>query len=168
MSEQDPTLDGDPNLTTDDAIVAEVNDIITPEADKDREKVKAALIATKKELRDTKRRLKDVEPIAQRSRESRRASQARAADHRRHHQQPETARRSAPHLAGHQRDAGERAPPPIPTTIPTRPRWLRNSGSTAPTASRPTSNAAAASSRASIRGTASRPTNVCARSPGSP
>lgn len=74
MSEHDPVLDGDPKIDNggsddDAAIAAEVDELTKPEADKDRDKVKAALIAAKKELRDANRRVKALEPEAARAKE---------------------------------------------------------------------------------------------------
>jgi len=68
---QDPVtpLDGDPNLGADADLIAEVEDLVKPQADQDRDKVKAALIAAKRENRALAKKLKDVEPIAARAAE---------------------------------------------------------------------------------------------------
>jgi hypothetical protein len=54
----------DPNAVPDDdaAIAAEVEDLTKPQADQDRDKVKNALIQAKKELRESKRRVAELEP----------------------------------------------------------------------------------------------------------
>jgi hypothetical protein len=59
-----------PETQTDDAaILAEVEELVTPEAEKDRDKVKAALIAAKREARAANRKVKELEPVAARARE---------------------------------------------------------------------------------------------------
>lgn len=71
MSDLDPNqppIDADPNLGADDQdIVAEVEELTKPEADKDRDKVKHALIAAKRELKASNRRVKELEPVAARA-----------------------------------------------------------------------------------------------------
>lgn len=59
VTETETTTDPD-----DAALIAEVEELTRPEADKDRDKVKHALIAAKRELRQSNRRVKELEPIA--------------------------------------------------------------------------------------------------------
>lgn len=58
----------DPPADPDDAaLVAEVDELTRPQADTDRDKVKHALIAAKRDLRSANRRVKELEPIAARA-----------------------------------------------------------------------------------------------------
>lgn len=64
----DDVLNDAPEEHADDAaIVAEVEELTRPEADKDRDKVKNALITAKRELRAANRRIKEIEPVATRA-----------------------------------------------------------------------------------------------------
>lgn len=57
----------DPEIGEDADIVAEVDELVKPDSEKDRDKVKAALIATKRELRASKRENATLKPIADRA-----------------------------------------------------------------------------------------------------
>lgn len=70
MADDETVETTDTPPTDDDAqLVAEVEELTRPAAEKDQDRVKHALIAAKRELRTANRRVKELEPIAQRATE---------------------------------------------------------------------------------------------------